>query len=146
MFDKTIKDSLKIAERMDRPVYRGQAKAKWKVKSGAVRHIEKAYDINDDDVQLMELIRAYQKEELIDPLKLMGHSHQDDESARLMLERFHANKSHGFGLFFVSRTFTLLESLSAPSSGSSSSSSRKTLDCSTPLNLRITNIIGPDNA
>ena len=68
---------------MNRPVYRGQANAQWEVKSGAVRRIEKSHDNElqqgNRKQKLKSLIRDYQKQYLINPLKVMGHTYQSDE-------------------------------------------------------------------
>ena len=81
ILDQMIKSLLKLSKGMSRPVYRGQANAKWEVKSGAVRRIEESYDgvPIEDEHQLMGLIQEYQKQELIEPLKLMGHPVKSDE-------------------------------------------------------------------
>jgi len=53
----------------------------------------------------MEWIRMYQKEALIDPLKRMGHSHQDDESMLAELQH------HGAATQLVDFTESLLVAL-----------------------------------
>ena len=81
MFDPTVKQLLQTSERMSRPVYRGQADADWKVTSGAVRRIENfcsnEYQLTDEE--LSSMIQEYQRQELIEPLNLMGRSDQTEE-------------------------------------------------------------------
>ncbi len=88
MFFETIESLLKSSEGMSRPVYRGQANAEWEVNSGVVRRIANAYESEyvQDDQQLLGLIRVYQQQELIEPLKLMGHLDQSDESMLVELQ------------------------------------------------------------
>lgn len=72
--DEVIQAVLGISNDMSRPVYRGHAKAKWKVDSGAVRRLGAAYgeEILQDEGALRELVRQYQSDNLIVPMKIIG--------------------------------------------------------------------------
>ena len=71
---EVIQAVLGMSKDMHRPVYRGQAKAKWRAETGAVRRLVAAYgeEVLQDTGELRELVRWYQNDELIMPMKVFG--------------------------------------------------------------------------
>ena len=69
-----IQAVLAMSKDMSRPVYRGHAKARWAVDSGAVRRLVGAYgdEVLQDEGELRESVRQYQTDELIIPMKVIG--------------------------------------------------------------------------
>ena len=69
-----IQAVLGMSKGMSRPAYRGHAKAKWTVDSGAVRRLVAAYgdEVLQDEDALRQLVRQYQTDELIIPMKVIG--------------------------------------------------------------------------
>ena len=69
-----IQAVLEMSKDMSRPVYRGHAKAKWTVDSGAVRRLVAADgdEVLQDEGALRKLVKQYQTDELIIPMKVIG--------------------------------------------------------------------------
>ena len=69
-----IQAVLEISKDMSRPVYRGQAKARWGVESGAVRRLVATYgeEVLKDEGRLGEWVRQYQTDELVIPMQVIG--------------------------------------------------------------------------
>ena len=69
-----IQAVLEMSKDMSRPVYRGHAKEKWTVDSGAVRRLVAADgdEVLQDEGALRKLVKQYQTDELIIPMKVIG--------------------------------------------------------------------------
>lgn len=71
--EQVVQSVLDLSDGMSRPVYRGQAEADWKLRSGAVRRLEKAYgdDYPKDANERLRLVKHYQREQLIRPMRVI---------------------------------------------------------------------------
>ena len=73
---------------MTRPVYRGQADADWKLESGAVYRLRKAYgeDLPLDEGELQNLVAEYHKEQLITPMEIIDGAKLSDKKRLSVLQ------------------------------------------------------------
>ena len=71
--EDVVQAVVELSEGMSRPVYRGQAKARWKLQSGALRRLQDAFgeDFPEDENELRKLVDRYHKEQLIMPMEVM---------------------------------------------------------------------------
>lgn len=74
--EEVVRAVLHLSEGMTRPVYRGQANAKWRLQSGALRRLASAYgeDLPEDEDELRKLVDRYHREQLIMPMTVMDGS------------------------------------------------------------------------
>ena len=71
--DEVIRAVCALSGGMTRPVFRGQANAKWALHSGAVRRLVKAYGekLHSQVPLLQQLVRDYHRHELLLPMETM---------------------------------------------------------------------------
>ena len=80
MHEEVVRALLNLSESMTRPVYRGQAKASWELRSGALRRLQDAYgeDFPRDEIELHNLVDRYHREQLILPMTVIDGSELSD--------------------------------------------------------------------
>ena len=71
--DETIRAVCDLSRGMTRPAFRGQANAKWELRSGGVRRILKAHgpELLSHVSLLQDLVREYHRDELLLPMETM---------------------------------------------------------------------------
>ena len=71
--EDVVQAVVELSEGMSRPVYRGQAKARWELQSGALRRLQDAFgeDFPEDENELRKIVDRYHKEQLIMPMEVM---------------------------------------------------------------------------
>ncbi len=77
--EEIVQKIMSMSETMTRPVYRGQANAKWPPESGAVRRLKETYgeDFPTDELNLQRLVDDYHRNELIMPMQLIDGTKLD---------------------------------------------------------------------
>ena len=78
--EEVVQAVLGLSKTMSRPVYRGQADAKWQLQSGAIRRLQHAHgdDFPDDESELLSLVAQYHKEQLITPMEIIDGAELSD--------------------------------------------------------------------
>ena len=74
--EEIVQAVTKLAADMSRPVYRGQAKSKWHLESGALRRLSDAYgeDFPEDENEQLKWVDQYHRDQLINPMEVIDGS------------------------------------------------------------------------
>ena len=84
---EVIKNVVSHAKSMERPIYRGQAKKKWKLLPGAVRRLLDTYGDNllQEEEKLKTRLQEYHNEQLIRPMKIIDGKDKLSDIQRLSI-------------------------------------------------------------